>query len=532
MNTLFIRTIQCIVALALMNVLALPALAANPGISATLEPAHVAVGEAAQLTVTVIGGPGDEPALPHVDGLKFTPVGQSSKYQAINGVITASRRHTYLVTAARAGQFKIPALKIGNGSTAETTRPHRLAGHRRRLRHGRGCPTGPGAPGAWEVAGADDDRAVSNNAQQAFLRLVMPKRNLYVGELVPVQIKAYFRGGMQATINGLPALSSDAFTLNSIDHKPVQTEEEIDGKEYAVLTWTTALSAVKAGDYSLSLELPVLLTVREKTSKRRGQFGDGFFDDSFFDDFFGSSFQKQVTLKSKPDDASIRPLPSANRPAGFSGALGQFTVSAERTPDHVAAGDPITLRLNVAGRGNFDRVSSGLVAHSPDWKSYKPVARFAPADSFGSEGTKTFEQAVVPLQAGHIKIPPLSFSYFDPETAKYVTRTTTPLAIDVAPVANPSAAAPAVLPTSNVDRPEFAPNRVELGQFTSTLQPLFLQPRFLIANLLAWVSLAAVFSFVRRRARRARDPRLPRARLADRAIRDQLAAMDSGDAAG
>ena len=148
----------------------------------------------------------------------------------------------------------------------------------------------------------------------------------------------------------------------------------------------------------------------------------------------------------------------------------------------MTAGDPITLRLTVTGRGNFDRVSSGLLTHSPDWKSYKPVARFAPADSIGSEGTKTFEQAVVPLQAGHIKIPPLSFSYFDPETAKYVTRTTTPLAIDVAPVANPSATAPAAAPTGNVGRPEFAPNRVEPGQFTSTLQPLFLQPRFLIAN--------------------------------------------------
>ena len=87
---------------------------------------------------------------------------------------------------------------------------------------------------------------------------------------MPVQIKAYFRGGMQATINGLPTLSSDAFTLNSLDDKPVQTQEKIDGQPYAILTWTTALSAVKAGDYSLSLELPVLLTVREKASQPRG----------------------------------------------------------------------------------------------------------------------------------------------------------------------------------------------------------------------------------------------------------------------
>ena len=67
----------------------------------------------------------------------------------------------------------------------------------------------------------------------------------------------------------LPALSSDAFTLNALDDKPAQTQEEIDGQPYVVLTWTTALSAVKAGDYSLSLELPVLLTVREATKTAR-----------------------------------------------------------------------------------------------------------------------------------------------------------------------------------------------------------------------------------------------------------------------
>ncbi len=528
MNTTLTRLIQGIAALAVMTAFALPAMAANPTISATLEPLQVAVGQAAQLTVTVIGGSGDEPALPAVDGLEFTPTGQSSEYQSINGAVTASTSQTYLVTATRAGQFTIPALKIGKGSNVETTEPVVLQVS------GTNFPNAPDASGqpatalpAPKVPGADDDQTVSNNGQQAFVRLVTPKRELHVGELVPVQIKAYFREGVQVSINGLPSLSSDAFTLNSLEDKPAQTQEDIDGQSYVVLTWTTAVSAVKAGDYSLSLEMPVVLTVRENASKPRALPDDPFADDSFFDDFFGNSVEKQVTLTSEADAESVRALPLANRPADFSGALGQFTISAEASPDHVAAGDPITLRLTVTGQGNFDRVSSDLLKNSPDWKSYKPVARFAPTDSVGSEGTKTFEQAVVPLQAGHLRIPPVNFSYFDPESATYVTRTTTPIAIEVAPVANPSAAAPVAAPTSSVEQPEFAPNRVEPGQFTSTLRPLFLQPWFLFANCFAWVGLAAVFYSLRRNAQRTRDPRLVRARQADRAIHDQLAAMDS-----
>src|SRR5665213_4611189 len=123
MNITFTRTIQCIAALAVMTVLALPALAARPAVSATIEPSQVAVGEAAQLTVTMTGGSDDEPALPRVGGLTVAPMGQSSEYQIINGAVTASISHTYLVTASRVGQFTIPALKIGRGSSAQTSQP-------------------------------------------------------------------------------------------------------------------------------------------------------------------------------------------------------------------------------------------------------------------------------------------------------------------------------------------------------------------------------------------------------------------------
>jgi hypothetical protein len=530
MNATLTRTFGCIAAFAVMTALALPALAANPAVSASLEPSHVAVGESAQLTVTIAGGTGDEPALPHVDGLEFTPMGQTTESQSINGMVTDSSSYTYLVTASRAGQFTIPSLQIGQGNAAQRTEPVvlQVTGAGSATAPGAGVQAAPALP-APNVPGADDDHAVSTDGQQAFLHLVMPRQALHVGELVPVQIKAYFRQGLQATINGLPSLSSDAFTLNSLDDKPVQTQEEIDGQQYAVLTWTTALSAVKAGDYSLSLEMPVLLTVREKASRPRDPSGDAFFDDSFFDNFFGNTVQKQVTLTSEADTVSIHPLPTANRPAAFSGALGQFAVAAEASPDHVTAGDPITLRLTVTGRGNFDRVTSDLLANSSDWKSYKPVARFAPSDSVGSEGTKTFEQAVVPLQAGHLRIPPLSFSYFDPQTGSYMTRTTKSIAIDVAPAPTPStvAAAAAAAPTGNAYRTEFYPNRVETGSFVSTLRPLFLQRWFILLNVLVWGALAAVFYSLRRRARLSADPRLARARHADRAIHDQLIEMDS-----
>jgi BatD DUF11 like domain len=310
--------------------------------------------------------------------------------------------------------------------------------------------------------------------------------------------------------------------MNRLDGKPSQSQEMIDGQPYVVLTWTTALSAVKAGEYSLGLELPVLVRTRE-----RSRAPHGFFDDPFFDDFFGRVVEKPVTIKIEPDAAKVLPLPSENRPTDFSGAVGRFEITAEASPTRITVGDPVTLRLKVTGMGNFDRVSSSLLTGSSDWKTYKPVARFESSDRTGYQGTKTFEQAVVPTQAGTREIPELSFSFFDPETRQYVTRHTAPLSVEVAQGAAPTAVAPAPKPTpaARDERPKLAPNRVEPGRYVSTLRPLFLQSWFLISNFVALAGIAVALLSLRRRDRLARDPRLLRASLAGRAIREQLATM-------
>ena len=85
--------------------------------------------------------------------------------------------------------------------------------------------------------------------------------------------------------------------------------------------------------------MPVTLKICERARTPRDLFGNPFFDGSFFDDVFGNSVEKQVTLTSATDTVSVQPLPTANRPVDFSGAMGQFTVTAEAAPDHVTVGE-------------------------------------------------------------------------------------------------------------------------------------------------------------------------------------------------
>ena len=102
-----------------------------------------------------------------------------------------------------------------------------------------------------------------------------------MGELVPVEIRAYFRQGMQATLRSLPMLKGSAFAFQDPDKKPQQTEEVIDGVGYTVLTWYGAISAVKEGEHRVDAELNATLLVPQRSLRHRSPFGGGLFDDDF-----------------------------------------------------------------------------------------------------------------------------------------------------------------------------------------------------------------------------------------------------------
>jgi hypothetical protein len=395
-----------------------------------------------------------------VDGLEITSVGQQSSVQVIKGVVSATTRYVYRVTPDRAGSFIIPAIRASGGGSTQPLAFRVDAipnGQNSRSPRSSGAPlpTPNGRP-------VEDESDADTKGQRAFLRVVLPKQELTVGELVRVEIKACFPVGTAASLNGLPMLAEGPFALNKLGANPRETREMIDGEPYNVITWSSALSAVEAGDYPLNLELPVMVRVQEKgTLGGRNPFKDFFgdaspFDDSVADDFFGQATEKPLTLHSDGASLKIRPLPLEGRPADFSGAVGSFDVSAEASVTKVVAGDPVSLKMKITGQGNFDRVTSNGLVTNAIWKSYKPNARFEPADRDGLAETKTFEQAIVPIKTGASDIPELSFSYFNPETHSYVTKTTSPIPIEIVP-GSATASAPdtasAPVPTASAPVP-------------------------------------------------------------------------------
>jgi len=522
-----------------------PAFAAQGGITAQIDPKSIGLGESAQLAVTVKGSRSAEPNVPTVAGLEIVPVGQQSSMQIINGAVSADVTYLYQVTANRAGSFTIPAIAAAGAGRTQPIgfRVDKDAGGQAQRAPSQSRAQLP-APGISR----EDDSAVDAKGQSAFLRVVAPKQELTVGELVPVEVKAYFRAGVSASLNGLPMLSSDAFALDKLSDQPDQTRESINGVPYTVITWSTGLSTVKAGDYPLNLDLPVVVRVKEK-AKRGGHnpfkdffgddspFGGAMFDDSAFDDFFGQTTEKELTLHSDGAVMKIKALPAEGRPAGFSGAVGKFDVTAEAASTTGSTGDPLTLKIHVTGRGNFDRVLTNGLPASAEWKTYKPNAHFEPADSSRTRGTKTFEQSIVPLKAGAQDIPALSFSYFDPDTQAYVTKATSPIAVEIAQSSAPATAAvqPPAAPAGNP--PKTAPDGLAADEVvpahaTSSLRPLVLRPYFIALNAAMLLALAIGALIRAVRTRQADDPRRRQREVAETAVRESLLSMDAALQAG
>jgi hypothetical protein len=515
-----------------ISVLVAPAWAVANEISAQLDRSGLALGESAQLSVTIKGSQPGEPNLPAVDGLEITPVGQQSSMQVINGAVSAEVRYLYQVTPNRSGSFTIPAIGVPGGAT---TQPIAFRVEKRSNSQNSQSPRPAGSPLPTFSANQAEEAAAPADAQSqpAFLRVVLPKQELTVGELVPVLLKACFPAGMAASLNGLPMLTGGAFALNKLGDSPEQTREIIGGRPYNVITWSSALSAVEAGDYPLNIELPVMVRVQEKGKHSgRNPFKDFFgdespFDDSALDDFFGQVTEKPLTLHSDNAAIKIRPLPVEGRPLDFSGAVGKFDVSAEASVTRAVTGDPITLKVKISGQGNFDRVTTNGLASGAAWKSYKPNARFEAADRGRLAGTKTFEQAIVPTGAGSSEIPAVSFSYFDPGTQSYVTKSTGPIPIEIAP-GSAAALSPVHTPVPATARSidGLAPDHPEIGR-ASSLRPVVLAPWFLITNALMATATAIGLLIHRWRQRRANHPARVRAAVADASVREAVSRMDA-----
>ena len=506
------------------------AVTAAPSLDATLEPSQIALGESAQLTILTSGNATLSVDLPVVSGLEFRVVGTARRVQIINGAVIYSTSTMIRVTPEETGVFSIP------GPTPKSP-PLVL-----RVTPSGGAPAVPPSsnlPGLNSLlhGGAQANGIRLTPDGSAFVRLEVPKHELYVGESVPAEIQVGLRNGF-AVSNSLPKLNSTDFTLNNLSIQPERTEKIIDGKPFTIFTWHSLLAPIKPGAYSLNFTTPA--TVRIRTQPRSDSMIDDLLGDPFMQNLFGASITKNITVTSPEAAFTVLPLPTEGRPAGFGGAVGSFKISTDISSATNTAGDPLTLRLRITGGGTFDRVVSNMLGSDARWKTYQPKAAFHPSDPAGYRGEKVFEQPLIASQPGVNAIPALDFSFFDPGARRFETVHSAPISVTVSPAVT-DAPAPALASGVAAQSGQAAhstdglrPDHAETGD-QGDLMPVYFRPGFLSIPAVLALLFSGGWMALRRREFHADGSRtmLGRARFeaARAAIERMTAAATAGDAA-
>jgi hypothetical protein len=460
---------------------------------ATIEPQKITMGQSAIMRITSLGPSMGIFTMPAVQGLDFELLGHANQMEFVNGTSFPTSAVVLRVTAQIAGIYKIPPvtpksqpliLEVVPAVPAAVVPPPPSASAQ-----SGGRPILPGGSAA-RAAGL---RMTSDGS--AFLRLGVPKRDVFVGESVPVDIELGLRAGFVTSVHGLPALSGSEFTLNNLSQEPQHELRKIDGKPFEVLIWHSVIAAVKPGGYSLSVETP--LTVKIRTQSQQESALDDLLGDPFFQNRFGAMVKRDITVMSPATDLKVLALPTAGRPADFSGAVGDFKVASELSTSRAAAGEPLTIRMHIIGSGNFDRVDTSMFKHLDQWKTYPPTSTFKKTDAVGYKGEKLFEQPIIAAQSGAQSLPPLTFNYFDPVARRYETAKAPSLDVTIsAALANSApltlATGPGSLP---IKTPLLRPNHAERVERAQYLTPLYLRPSFLVLSSTLVLALTAGLVF-------------------------------------
>ena len=432
--------------------------AADVSVTAEMSRPEISAGEMAELQIKVTGAQqADVPQQIAVDGLQVRLTGQSTQVQMVNFKVSSSVVYSYIVMPLRTGKFAIPGVTVTADGRQFRTAPLQFA-----VADTRSAPAlvvqqpAQSAPPPFPGLQPPPRRARPapqrvDESRLAFGEITCPKKAIFAGEVVPVEIRYYFDANYQVQVRGKVDFGGEGIVAERFPD-PKESREERDGTVYNVLTFRTLLSAVKPGTIDVP---PAKLDCQVQVP---GGAPPGF-DDPIFRQLMGgqSPFMqaRDLQVKTAPLHLDILPLPKEGRPASFSGAVGQFDIDALVSNPKPAPGDPATLSVKIGGKGNFKGMGAPVLTEDEGWRSYPPTDKFDSSDDLSYSGVKSFDFTLI-AQEPKKSSPGAEFSYFDPTTAKYVTLDTKPLSLQASPG---SASNPAVATDASAGSGEKTPSK-------------------------------------------------------------------------
>lgn len=384
-------------------------------------PAEVDVGEQFRLTYTVntqnVNGfrVGTIPA--ELEVLMGPSTSSQSSFQMVNGHTSSSSSitYTYIICANKAGTYSIPAahISVGGKTIASNQLRIKVSGASRQGAQGQqGQGEGGLRPAGSRISGSD-----------LFIKVSANKRRVHEQEPILLTYKVYTLVDLTSLKGNMPDLKGFHTQEVQLPQQKSYKIETVNGRPYRTVTWS---QYVMFPQITGKLEIPSITFDGIVIQQNR--------DVDPFEAFFnGGSGYVEVKKKIKAPGLTIQVDPLPVRPAGFSGGVGSFTISAQLNKTDIKANNPVTLRVIVSGRGNLKLIKKPEVKFPKDFDTYDAkVTDKTKLTSNGVEGNMVYDFLAVPRNQGKYEIPPIEFVYYDTEANAYKTVKTQAFTLNVA----------------------------------------------------------------------------------------------------
>ena len=494
------RPSACLQALLLLAFLVTGASAAT--VRAYVQPDHAHTGQVVTYVITVQNG-----AVQSVPQLRLpVQVGMNSALSTAQNIEIrgsqqiVSTQLSWGVSGNEPGEFVIPPQEVHvNGEILKTNEVRLIVSE-----------SSDAAPNAAE------------DASIPLFQIEVGKTEVYQGEVVPISASLFVpRGSVMLRRVGLIDVSKSDFAIARFPQQADQIPQRINDIDYMVVTYRSTLSALHAGDLKVGpATCELLFEVYDENARRQMNRGLPF------GMIMGSTETRKQVVKSQEVKIKVLPLPTEGKPDNFSGAVGDFSISATATPNELSVGDPLAVDITIDGSGNFDALTPPSLMPPEGWKAYPP-RRYNVDGPVDPNLTPTSQRRIgysmvfVPEKV-HVELPPFELSYFSPTQKKYVAARTAPIALRIKPGAI-AAAVPGVDGSGGMEAPKPPPVQQPKPQISDILMnvpakarwlnttavsaPLTASARFWAIQSIpaALVILAALFTWFRRQRAEARS---------------------------
>lgn len=349
------------------------------------------------------------PSIKGFDVLMGPSRSQQSSIQIINGKRTSnsSTAFTYILLAGSPGTYTIPAASVevngekvfSNAISIKVLPQDQNSGN-------------SGNNGGGSASSSRSQTAGSRiSANDLFITATASKTTVHEQEAILLTYKVYTVVNLRQLYGKMPDLKGFHTQEVELPQQKTFTLEHYKGRNYNTTVWSQyVLFPQQTG----KLEIPSITfdgVVAQQTVS-----------DDPFDAFFNGGGHVEVKKKITTPKVVINVQPLPAKPAGFSGAVGEFKLASSINATDVKTNDAVTIKLTLSGTGNMKLIGTPEVKFPQDFEIYDPkVTDDYKLTNSGLTGTKTFEYLAIPRHAGNFTIPAVEFTYFDLKSNSYKT---------------------------------------------------------------------------------------------------------------